>query len=328
MIQAAESVRNLLSPDMQSLFDDIVGQKVLGASNHISIIGDMIESIALEGKQNKGNVKEIIEKIQCVSQFFIKTRGEASQAVSNAILLMTYNLESHSDKPIDEAVEEIINQKNGYLKYNKEATVKVIDYANSAVKDLENILVYDYSSTVDKFLKRIGGNEQTYTIYIPESRIIDGGLPYVKVCQEAGHRIKFFPDAAMMYYLKECDVALMGAETFFPDGTGFNTTGSDIVGLVCDYYKIPLYFLTPLIKLDIRPIYGYKKVLVVQELEKKLTKDWPDQKLVENIDFNTPELLGVTPKHISGFITEEGIIPVNQIFNVSMNYYKKLGGAI
>ncbi|KMY49778.1 hypothetical protein [Peribacillus loiseleuriae] len=328
MIQAAESVRKLLPTDVQSLFDDIVEQKVLGASNHISMIGDMIESIALDGKQNKCNVREIIEKIQSVSQFFIKTRGEASQAVSNAILLMINNLEGHSGKSINEAVEKIINQKNGYLEYNKEATLKVIDYSNSAVKDMKNILVYDYSSTVDKLLKRIGENEQTYTIYIPESRIIDGGLPYVKVCQEAGHQIKFFPDAALMYYLKECDVALMGAETFFPDGTGFNTTGSDIVGLVCDYYKIPLYFITPLIKLDIRPIYGYKKVLVVQELEKKLTEDWPDQNLVDNIDFKAPELLGVTPKHITGFITEEGIIPADQMFNVSMNYYKKLGGVI
>ncbi|MEC1523832.1 hypothetical protein P9D43_17680 [Neobacillus niacini] len=322
------SVRMLLPENVQPLFDDIVEQRVLGASNHISMIGDMIESIALDGKKNNSEIKEIVDRIQAVTNYFIKTRGEASQAISNAILLMTQNLEGLLDYNLDDAVDEMINSKNNYLDYNSIATEKVIEYASCVVENMRNIFVYDYSSTVDKLLKKIGGNEQKYTIYIPESRIIDGGLPYVKSCKGAQHNIKFFPDAALMYYLKECDVALMGAETYFPDGTGFNTTGSDLVGLVCDYYKIPLYFLTPLIKLDIRPIYGYKKELVINDLETKLTKEWQDKSLAENINFKAPELLGVEPKHIKGFVTEKGIIPAEQMFNVSLDYYKELGGAI
>jgi ribose 1,5-bisphosphate isomerase len=328
MKQDIESVRMLLPNDVQPLFDDIVEQRVLGASNHISMIGDMIESIALDGKKNNSKVKEIVDRIQVVTNYFIKTRGEASQAISNAIMLMTIQLERLVDSPLEVAIDEIINSKNTYLAYNRSATEKVIDYASSVVENMRTILVYDYSSTVDKLLKKIGGTDQQYTIYIPESRIIDGGLPYVKTCKEAGHAIKFFPDAALMYYLKDCDAALMGAETFFPDGTGFNTTGSDLVGLACDYYNIPLYFLTPLIKLDIRPIYGYKKELVINDLTTKLTKDWPDKNLAENIDFKSPELLGVKPKYIRGFITEKGIIPAEQMFNVSLEYYKELGGVI
>ena len=33
-------------------------------------------------------------------------------------------------------------------------------------------------------------------------------------------------------------LVFMGAETLYADGTGFNTTGSDIVGLICNYYHI------------------------------------------------------------------------------------------
>ncbi|MBS4210154.1 hypothetical protein [Bacillus sp. FJAT-50079] len=323
-----EDVRILLPYDVQPLFDDIVDQRVLGASNHIAMIGEMIESITLDGKKNNSEIKNIIERIQVVTNYFVKTRGEASQAISNAILLMTNHLEQLVDSTLDEAVDEIINRKNSYLDYNNSATEKVIDYASIVVENMKTIMVYDYSSTVDKLLKKIGGSEHQYIIYIPESRIIDGGVPYVKTCKEAGHAIRFFPDAAIMYYSKECDVALMGAETFFPDGTGFNTTGSDLVGLACDYYKIPLYFLTPLIKLDIRPIYGYKKELVINDLETKLIEEWQDKSLAENINFKAPELLGVEPKHIRGFITEKGVIPAEQMFNVSLEYYKELGGAI
>lgn len=132
---------------------------------------------------------------------------------------------------------------------------------------MTTIFVYDYSSTVEKFLRGLAEHERKIRIYIAESRIIDGGLPFVKVCQKAGHHIKFIPDASMMYYIKDCDAAFMGAETFYPDGTGFNTTGSDIVGLLCSYYKIPLYFLTPMIKLDIRPVTGGRKNLVFDNMK-------------------------------------------------------------
>ncbi|MCB6288780.1 hypothetical protein LI276_22125, partial [[Clostridium] scindens] len=87
------------------------------------------------------------------------------------------------------------------------------------------------SSSVEAFLRKINGPKR---IYIPESRVINGGAPFVQPCLEAGHQIHFIPDASMMYYMKSCDGVFMGAESIYPDGTGFNTTGSDIVGLLCD----------------------------------------------------------------------------------------------
>lgn len=324
----ADYIKALLPKDVVKPFEDIDEQKVLGASNHISMIGKMIESIANNGRENNKSVNEIISDIKLLASYFMKTRGEASQAVRNAILIMIKNIETYKKDSLDTAVEKIINSKNDYIAYSDDATDKTIHYSIELIKNKRNILVYDYSSTVEKVLEGLGKNEQQYTIYIPESRIIDGGLPVVETCQDAGFKIKFFPDAALMYYLKDCDVALMGAETFYADGTGFNTTGSDLVGLVCSYYKIPLYFLTPLIKLDIRSIYGYQKKLKINDLTNKMTKYWPNKELTKDIDFNAPELLGVEPEHISGFVTEKGIIPSTQMFGVSKEFYKELGGTI
>ena len=163
------------------------------------------------------------------------------------------------------------------------------------------------------------------TIYIAESRVINGGKPFVKPCIEAGHQIHFIPDASLMYYMKECDGAFMGAESIYPDGTGFNTTGSDIVGLICDYYKKPLYFISPLIKLDVRPVYGKEKTIVINDLKDKL-QDVADPDNHKDIDYYTPELLGVCPEHIKGFITEKGVIPSIQLYDTAMQYIKELRG--
>lgn len=41
--------RQVLSAEYQEMFDNIVYHRVLGASKHINMIGEMIESIVLDG---------------------------------------------------------------------------------------------------------------------------------------------------------------------------------------------------------------------------------------------------------------------------------------
>ena len=319
-------VREILPLSMREVFDSIVEQKVLGASNHIAMIGDMIEAIVQRGKDERRPTTKVIDEILTVTEFFIATRGEASQAVSNAILLMTHNIRAFAEMDIREAAEHILETKNSYAKQAAKAVEQCVSYAVKLAEPMECIFVYDYSSTVEKFLRGLKNNGKQYKIYIAESRIIDGGKPFVKACQESGYQMKFIPEASMMYYLKDCDGAFMGAETFYPDGTGFNTTGSDIVALICKHYGIPLYFLTPFIKLDMRPVFGGRKNLVYDDLKGKLTKDWEADLDTESIDFTTPELVGVYPEMIRGFITEKGVIPAGQMYHVSMEYSQGLRG--
>lgn len=326
MKEDRKRVRELLPQTVKVLFDDIVEQRVLGASRHITMIGEMIAAIANEGKEKKSNTRSVIGDIITLAKFFIATRGEASQAVSNAIYIMIYEIDRYVELEIDTAVDKIIETKDNYLKTSQEATEKVVEYAAELARNMNTIFVFDYSSTVDKFLAALPGNDKKYTVYIAESRIIDGGVPFVETCQKAGFNIKFIPDASMMYYLKDCDAAFMGAETFYPDGTGFNTIGSDIVSLICDHYKIPLYFLTPFIKLDVRPVYGYKRELVMDDMKEKLTRFWKKDINTENIDFMTPELIGINAEYIKGFVTEKGIIPADQMYEISLEYSNSLRG--
>lgn len=318
------NVRDILPVHMREAFDSIVEQRILGASNHIAMVGDMIEAIVQRGAEEHRPTAQVIEEIFAVTGFFIAIRGEASQAVSNAILLMIHNIRSYAKLDIKKAADLILKTKNSYARSAAEAVKQCVSYGVKLAEDMDRIFVYDYSSTVEKFLRGLKENEKKYEIYIAESRIIDGGRPFVKACQESGHKIKFIPDAAMMYYLKDCDGAFMGAEAFYPDGTGFNTTGSDIVGLICTYYQIPLYFLTPLIKVDVRPVSGGRKKLVYDNLKDKLTASWGADLNRDSIDFITPELVGVEPGFIRGFVTEKGVIPSGQIYGVSMEYSRSL----
>lgn len=326
MISKAEIARRCLPVQSYRDFDDIVDQKVLGASKHISMIGEMIENITMDGLKNKEQKIVVIDRIKTVCDYFIQTRGEASQAVSNAIYLMTRGIEALRGTEVmnAEVAKEIIKTKESYAVNSTTAIKKVVGYAVNLATKYNNIFIYDFSSTVDKFLKHLSDDGKKRTVYIAESRIINGGYPFVHTCLDAGYDIKFVPDASMMYAIRKCDACFMGAETFYPDGTGFNTTGSDIVGLICNTLNIPLYFLTPMIKLDTRPVFGKEKNTVYNDLRIKLSKDWDESIDIEKIDFVTPELIGVPPEHIMAFVTEFGVVPSIQMYALSMEFSKSL----
>lgn len=317
-------IRNILPETVQNLFDDIVKQRVLGASKHINMIGNMIKAIASQYAMQNLKTQNMIKDIHLLVEYFEKTRGESSKAVANAINLMVKDLDSLEDINVKKAAKKINDFIDGYDTKAKKDIMSVVEYSVNLAKYMKNIMVFDYSSTVNMFLSKLGNENQDMTIYIPESRIINGGYAFVITSLNAGFKIRFIPDAAIMFSLKDCDAAFFGAETFYPDGTVLNTTGSDIVGLVCKEYNIPLYVLTPMIKIDNRPINGFKYDYVINDLKDKMAdigfKD--DEK--EKVEFSCPEIVPVEAKYIKAFVTELGVIPANQMYTISLDYYKTI----
>ena len=162
-------------------------------------------------------------------------------------------------------------------------------------------------------------------VFIPESRVLNGGKPYIEKCQKGNHNIHFIPDAAIFYYLRECDAVFIGSETLYPDGRVFNTIGSEMVASLCKITGVPFYVLTTLLKIDMRPLRGYQKPPVIIDLKEKYTeimeKDFPD-----SIDFSCPELVEIPANNITALITEEGIVPPTAMFQLAKEYSNKMRG--
>lgn len=68
--------RELLPPEAQERFDDVNEQRVLGASSHIRIIGDIFLSIAESGAGNT------LALLRGIADHFIATRGESQSRPS------------------------------------------------------------------------------------------------------------------------------------------------------------------------------------------------------------------------------------------------------
>lgn len=312
-------VRSLLPESSLESFDNIRYSRVLGANRHINMIGSMLIDII----NNNENIQEIKEKYLTVSQYFKETRGNQSRAIFNAINEMNYGFNDIDFSDVNKAKEIIINRIKSYDNVAKENTSKIIRFTNNILENMTAIMVFDYSSTLNELI--INSNKEI-DIYIAESRALDGGRPFIEASLAAGHRTLFFPDSTMFEVLKKCDAAFIGVESFYPNGTVFNTIGSDILAILCKTLNKPLYALTPLIKLDERNAYGFTRLSPMPyDFSIKIAQHW-DKEIVEKVDFNGVKLVEISPTLITAIITEEGVIPPNAMYLVAMKYSENLKG--
>lgn len=319
-----DEVRNLLPEREQGLFDDIVCQRVLGASRHIQMIGEMFLALADQAETAHETSETLDGRLREVAGYFKRTRGEASRAITNAINLMLRQMGDLAESSLKDAAERVRRSVEYYASQSEQDIRKLVGYAVEVAGCMDSIMVFDYSSTVNAFLRNLGKARPGLEVYIPESRTINGGYAFVPTALEAGLKVHFIPDAAIMYFLRGCDGAFFGAETLYADGTAFNTTGSDIVGLVCKTFHVPLYVLTPMVKLDIRPVHGYRRELVVNDLKERMRSAGFACEESVQVDFNCPELLPVEAEHITGIITEYGVIPTGAVYPLAVDYDKNL----
>ncbi len=245
-----EEVRQLLNDQSSRLFDDIVNSRVLGANNHIRMIGEIM---LLTAEDESENGKSVLYKVREIARFFMETRGQQSRAVYHAIWYYIKGLDELENGGEREIRARITDRIDAYG-VDAAKDMDTLVYGVHISENMDTIMIFDYSSTVDRFVAELGRKR---TIYIPESRALDGGRPFAKTAVEAGHEVHFIPDTTMLVALKQCQAAFMGAETVYPDGTVFNTVGSDILAILCREIGIPLYVLTPMIKVDTRPVSGY-----------------------------------------------------------------------
>lgn len=309
-----DEIRQLLGEQAGKLFDDIVNSRVLGANNHIRMIGEIIILTAQDLSETK---ESFLKKINEVAQFFITTRGQQSRAIYNAVRYYLKGINKIEKCHEDAFREEIVKHIDVYRLDADKNMNSLVAYGNHIAENMDTIMIFDYSSTVDKFVAGLGRKR---TIYIPESRALDGGRPFVNTALAAGHEVHFIPDTTMLVALKQCQGAFMGAETVYPDGTIFNTVGSDILAILCQQMGLPLYVLTPMIKVDVRPVYGYIRLSPMPfDYGPRLAALW-EQDLKEKIDFRGIKLVTIEPKYVRALITEKGIIPPYAFFNEAMKY--------
>ena len=325
MDNRAERLREWLSPEGADHFDDIVLTRKLGASPNIYGIGRMYRDLAENAPARGLDSAELVARVKELSGFFGELRGESSHAILTAMRIMTKGLDAYASEPLERTREFLLKAHGNYEAMSAGWIEKIKEYGWNVLEDLSSMLVFDYSSTVNAMMETASEHGKKMTVYVPESRALDGGRPFVVNALKLGHSPVFFPDAALAAFTRKADVAFIGAETFFPDGSAANTVGSDLVAILCARFGKPLYVPTAMIKVNMRGIEGRRKKELGRDLARYLAAAWPEEMRAAT-DFCCPDLAIVGPAEITGYITELGVIPPAAMFGMSLRYIAKIEG--
>lgn len=323
MTEDSTRIRNYLTEEGAEHFDDIYFKRKLGATPNIRSISHMYMDVAQHAFENGLTSRDVIDRILDITSFFELLRGDSSYAITAAMKILTQGLKDYLERPVEETSSHIISINIAYEKESSGWTRQIQEYGYQVIRDKKSMLLYDYSSLAGAIIDEAAKHGHIMELYVPESRFLDGGLPFVRDGIRNGHRVHFFPDAAMMYFMKLADVALMGAETFFPNGDMVNTIGSELVAMACKRYEKPLYIPTSLIKMDNRAIQGMGRKLLYRDLKGKLASHWPEE-LSAQVDFVCPNLDTAPAEMITGYITEKGVIPPGALFGECRTYLTEL----
>ena len=310
---------NYLNDNDKIKVNKIDNHEILGASQQIEIISDIMLNLVSENHDL--DCIELVDIINDFVNYFINSRGNASRAFINSLRELTKNVNKNITNYdnlkslISKNIEEFNLSSGDNLK-------KILEYSCNELSAYTDIFLFDYSSTVEKAISYLSDkSDSNINVYISESSAIDGGSPFLKLNNKDNLKIHFFPDSAALHFLKKSQCCLMGAETFYPNGTGFNTIGSDIMGYLCKKFDIKLYFITPMNKLDERRNLGIRKESVYIDYKEK----YKNSNLLDDSVFTSiPELIGVEPDNIFAYITEFGVIPTNSMYLLSKEYISRL----
>ncbi len=301
------AVRPHLSPRAADKLDEFESPYVLGASRQLEIAADLLVRVA---EEHEGPNADLVHQLRDVAAYLAALRGEASQAIPNALALMLDGIEDRQHLPSDEFRASVVEQSHEYAAQGQHRMKLVTEYGAALAFGTKRILAFDYSSSVAAILKAIDRSDEILTVVIPEARTLDGGRRYVEDLEQSPLTFEFIPDAAIGSKVKGCDLAFIGAETISAEGGCYNTTGSFMVALACQYWRVPLYTPTTLVKIDTRTLFGRHRPIpdLGAAHLRRFIEGWPDS-LAARVHLSSPDLDYVPPELMTGFITEEGVIP-------------------
>ncbi len=324
-IEEKKLAQYLTDQETVTKFWDLVQGKALGASSNIRSIIAFITDMAMHAAESGVDSHALTARIIELTSYFDQLRGDSSIAVRNAILMLVKDLPSFEELPLPGCVQSILSICEKFQVQVERDAKALCESSFEVLKDAKRIFVYDYSSSVDAILKLLTKKGVEFQTVISESRLLNGGYPFLLSAQKRGEKPVFVMEACMGSAIRDCDAAIIGAETLYAEGSVINTAGSDLVGMCCARHGVPLYAATTFLKLDTRGERMFPSKDSTCGMEEVLASDW-SRDITDRTDFTCHGYSLVEHQWITGYFTERGYLPTDRVRSQAKAYEQELKG--
>ena len=302
-------IRKMLTNDKTiEMFDNFIAGKALGASSNIKSIIEFARDIVCYDS----SFEDVKTTLEYMFTFFDELRGNSSIAVRNAINALRINIAFYQTS--GEMRDDILSKCNKVSIKIKEDNQQIVDGAVKHLGHLDRLFVFDYSSTVDMIVDALFHINPGMVLSVAESRILNGGVPFVVSAIKRGERVNFITDATMAREIEASDAVLIGAETIYKEGSVINTPGSELAALCAKRYSTPYYVATSYLKYDARGERMFAEKDSMDSFERILAPFLPNDGF-SNVSFMSHGYALVDADLITGYFTEKGYVPSSGFLN-------------
>lgn len=164
------------------------------------------------------------------------------------------------------------NELEKFINLYDEILLNIYDNIYSKCKNIlinySNFITISNSTTVFEILKRLKKDKSYIKVYVSESRPkYEGRILAQKLAKEK-IKVQLITEAMLSEYVKNSDVAIIGADSILKNGNVINKVGSNVLAILCKYYKTPFYVLADKNKISNNNFYD-KKLMPSNEIWKQ-----------------------------------------------------------
>ncbi len=302
-----------LSRILSSYLKEIKDDSTHGSSWLAARAAEILQAASDSSKYSK--VDEYIRFLK----FYAKKLAEARPsmlAVENAVVYLLGRIIEGYDKALElNALKDLLRRAvSRWLKVKEEAFNECVEHTSHLFEEECKVLTHSYSSTILEALKKAASEKKGIKVYVSESRPRYEGRAMAKELAESGCDVTLITDASIGYFIKDVDVAVVGADTILADGSVVNKIGTYLLALSASKVGVPFYVAAETIKIGVRTLFA--KPVLEERSPAEVFKDFSNLK-VRNIYFD------VTPADlVTKIVCEHGLIEASRAFGYAAEALK------
>ncbi len=251
--------------------------------------------------------------VENAAQRLIATRPTAI-SLSNAVRMTLLGIDEQDD--VESARKIIADNADRFVENSRSAVRRIGDLAPPLLESPSVVMTICNSSAAISAIVHCHREGKVKRVYACETRPRRQGLITVAELAGAGVPVTLIVDSAMRYVMPNVDVVFMGSDTIETDGSVLNKIGTAMLAAIAGEFRVPVYACAETYKFLPKSRAG-EMVVIEERAAEEITGD---EELPDGVDVFNPVFERVSPRLVTGIITEEGVVEPSDASRVINEY--------
>lgn len=216
-----------------------------------------------------------------------------------------------SDDDAETIRQKVIKSADLFVEKSVEGVKTIAKIGANRIQDGYTILTHCNSKAALAPIIEAHNQGKKIHVFATESRPWRQGLLTISDLSKAGVPVTLIIDSAVRLKMKDADCVFVGADTVYSNGNLLNKIGTSQVAQSAFEFEKQVYVCTETYKFSPKSAAGH-----VSEIEERdISEVIEPERLPDGVKVSNPVFDETPARYITGYITEEGIMPPAAVYN-------------